>query len=173
MKEITTLSVFDFDGTLIDSPMPDTGRAEYEQKTGKPWPYQGWWGRVESLDMDVFDIKPIPSVIADYRTEKSDPNTSVIMLTGRMQKLSDKVMAILKANGLEFDGYYFNRGGSTDVEKIRTLNKVLDEQPSIKVVKMWDDRLEHIPIFEQWGKEKVESGVLEDFNITVVPAGRH
>jgi hypothetical protein len=123
--------------------------------------------------MDVFDIKPIPSVIADYRTEKSDPNTSVIMLTGRMQKLSHKVMAILKANGLEFDGYYFNRGGSTDVEKIRTLNKVLDEQPSIKVVKMWDDRLEHIPIFEQWGKEKVESGVLEDFNITVVPAGRH
>jgi hypothetical protein len=173
MKEITTLSVFDFDGTLIDSPMPDTGRAEYEQKTGKPWPYQGWWGRVESLDMDVFDIKPIPSVIADYKTEKVDPNTSVIMLTGRMQKLSDKVMAILKANGLEFDGYYFNRGGSTDVEKIRTLNKVLDEQPSIKVVKMWDDRLEHIPIFEQWGKEKVESGVLEDFNITVVPAGRH
>lgn len=173
MKEITTLSVFDFDGTLIDSPMPDTGRAEYEQKTGKPWPHQGWWGRAESLDMDVFDIKPIPSVIADYRTEKSDPNTSVIMLTGRMQKLSDKVMAILKANGLEFDGYYFNRGGSTDVEKIRTLNKVLDEQPSIKVVKMWDDRLEHIPIFEQWGKEKVESGVLEDFNITVVPAGRH
>jgi hypothetical protein len=173
MKEITTLSVFDFDGTLIDSPMPDTGRVEYEQKTGKPWPHQGWWGRVESLDMDVFDIKPIPSVIADYRTEKSDPNTSVIMLTGRMQKLSHKVMAILKANGLEFDGYYFNRGGSTDVEKIRTLNKVLDEQPSIKVVKMWDDRLEHIPIFEQWGKEKVESGVLEDFNITVVPAGRH
>jgi hypothetical protein len=173
MKEITTLSVFDFDGTLIDSPMPDTGRGEYEQKTGKPWPYQGWWGRAESLDMNVFEINPIPSVIADYKTEKADPNTSVIMLTGRMQKLSDKVMAILKANGLEFDGYYFNRGGSTDVEKIRTLNKVLDEQPSIKVVKMWDDRLEHIPIFEQWGKEKVESGVLEDFNITVVPAGRH
>ena len=38
---------------------------------------------------------------------------------------------------------------------------------------MWDDRLEHIPIFEQWGKEKVESGRLEDFSITVVPAGRH
>jgi cell fate (sporulation/competence/biofilm development) regulator YmcA (YheA/YmcA/DUF963 family) len=173
MKKITTLSVFDFDGTLIDSPMPDTGRTEYEQKTGKPWPYQGWWGRAESLDINIFDIKPIPSVIADYRIEKADSNALVIMLTGRMEKLSDKVMAILKANGLEFDGYYFNRGGSTDVEKIRTLNKVLDEQPSIKVVKMWDDRLEHIPIFEQWGKEKVESGVLEDFNITVIPAGRH
>lgn len=173
MKEITTLSVFDFDGTLFDSPMPDTGRGEYEEKTGKPWPYQGWWGRAESLDMNIFDINPISTVIADYKTEKTDPNTSVVMLTGRMQKLSDKVMAILKANGLEFDGYYFNRGGSTDVEKIRTLNKLLDEQPTIKIVKMWDDRLEHIPIFEQWGKEKVESGRLEDFSITVVPAGRH
>lgn len=173
MKEITTLSVFDFDGTLFDSPMPDTGRAEYEQKIGKPWPYQGWWGRAESLDMNIFDINPISTVIADYKTEKSDPNTSVVMLTGRMQKLSDKVMAILKANGLEFDGHYFNRGGSTDVEKIRTLNKLLDEQPTIKIVKMWDDRLEHIPIFEQWGKEKVESSRLENFNITVVPAGRH
>ena len=82
-------------------------------------------------------------------------------------------MEILKSNGLEFDGYYFNKGGATDVEKIRTLNKILGEQPTIELVKMYDDRLEHISIFEQWGKEKVESGRLSDFNITVVPSSRH
>lgn len=34
-------------------------------------------------------------------------------------------------------------------------------------------RLEHIPIFEAWGKKQVESGRLTHFKINVVPAGRH
>jgi hypothetical protein len=50
---ITRIAVFDFDGTLSDTPMPDTGRIEYEKITGSPWPHKGWWGRPETLDMDV------------------------------------------------------------------------------------------------------------------------
>lgn len=36
-----------------------------------------------------------------------------------------------------------------------------------------DDRLEHIPHFEQWGKTAVTDGRIKDFEITVVPADRH
>ncbi len=39
MEKITKLSIFDFDGTLIMSPLPDTGKIEYEKKTGHPWPH--------------------------------------------------------------------------------------------------------------------------------------
>lgn len=173
MEKVTRLAVFDFDGTLVDTPLPDTGRGEYEQKTGKPWPHHGWWGREDSLDHTIFDIPVIPSVIADYEKQKEDPNTAVIMLTGRMQKLADKVINILDKHELEFDGHYFNRGGSTDEAKIKTMEKILDEYPNIQEIEMWDDRLEHIPTFEKWGREQVESGRLKDFSINVVPSGRH
>jgi len=39
MKNITKLAVFDFDGTLIMTPLPDTGRQQYREKTGKEWPH--------------------------------------------------------------------------------------------------------------------------------------
>jgi FMN phosphatase YigB (HAD superfamily) len=173
MDKITKLAVFDFDGTLVDTPLPDTGRQQYREKTGKEWPHKGWWGREESLDTTIFDMPSNPSVIADYQKEKADPNTAVIMLTGRMTKLADKVKDILDSKGLTFDGYYYNRGGSTDVEKIKTLNEILEKIPSIEVVEAWDDRLEHIPTFEQWGKSKVEEGRLKDFKINVVFSGHH
>jgi hypothetical protein len=173
MRNITKLAVFDFDRTLIMTPLPETGRKIYQEKTGKEWPYQGWWGREESLDTTIFDMPSNPSVVADYQKEKDDPNTAVIMLTGRMTKLSDKVKAILDLNGLEFDGYYYNRCGSTDVEKIKTLNELLEKYPSIKIVEQWDDRLEHIPIFEEWGKKNVLAGKIKDFKINVVFSDHH
>jgi len=173
MKNVTKLSVFDFDGTLVDTALPDSGRKLYQEKTGKPWPYQGWWGREESLDSSIFDMKPIASVMADYKAEKAKENTAVIMLTGRISRLANKVESILSEKGYSFDGYYYNNGGRTDAEKIKTLNEILEKYPSIKIVEQWDDRLEHIPIFEEWGKKHCLSGRLDDFKINVVFSGHH
>jgi FMN phosphatase YigB (HAD superfamily) len=169
----TKLAVFDLDGTLLDTPLPETGRKIYQEKTGKPWPYQGWWGREESLDSSIFDLKTIASVMTDYKTEKSKKDTAVIMLTGRISKLAPQVKAILDEKGYSFDGYYYNNGGRTDAEKIKTLNMLLDKHPTIEFVEMWDDRLEHIPVFEQWGKTKVEEGRLKDFQVNVVLSNHH
>jgi hypothetical protein len=169
----TKLSIFDFDGTLIDTPMPDMGRILYKQKTGNVWPYEGWWGRHESLDMDVFDMETIKDVEDDYKREKNNDDTIIVMLTGRMIKLSDYVKKILDSKGFEFDEYCYNRGGSTDVEKMRTMEVLLDKYPNVVDLEMWDDRLEHIPIFEQWGKNQCLSGRLKGFSINFVPANRH
>ena len=49
-KKTEELHVWDFDGTLVNTPVPDTGRAQYESETGLPWPHKGWWGRAESLE---------------------------------------------------------------------------------------------------------------------------
>lgn len=172
-KMRTKLSIFDFDGTLIDTPMPDMGRILYKQKTGNVWPYEGWWGRHESLDMDVFDMETIKDVEDDYKREKNNDDTIIVMLTGRMIKLSDYVKKILDSKGFEFDEYCYNRGGSTDVEKMRTMEVLLDKYPNVVDLEMWDDRLEHIPIFEQWGKNQCLSGRLKGFSINFVPANRH
>jgi hypothetical protein len=173
MKNITKLSVFDFDGTLVNTPLPDTGRQIYQDKTGQVWPHKGWWGQADSLDMKVFDMPSNPSVIAAYKAEKANPQTGVIMLTGRLQKLGGFVKNILDSKGLTFDGYYYNTGCSTDYAKKKTMDKLLAEFPNIEVIEMWDDRLEHIPIFQEWGDEKVSQGILKDFKINVVVSENH
>jgi hypothetical protein len=97
----------------------------------------------------------------------------VVMVTGRMVKLADMVKNILSTLGLKFHEYHFNRGGSTDSAKKKTFDQILSQHPSIKEVELWDDREEHIPIFQAWGDEQVESGRLNKFNINVVPSTRH
>lgn len=168
MSELKKLSVFDFDGTIANTPLPDTGRQIYKDKTGNEWPYKGWWGRAESLDMNVFDITSNPSVVASYKKEKADKNTATVMLTGRLTKLGDYVKAILDAMGLTFDGYYYNNGGSTDYAKKKTMEELLVKYPNIQMIEMFDDRDEHIPIFQSWGDDLVNSGRLKSFIINHV-----
>jgi len=169
----TKMAIFDFDGTLVETPLPDMGRITYNKKTGKPWPYEGWWGRHESLDMDIFDMPIVDAVEIDYNREKANPDTIMVMLTGRMVKLGVYVEKILDSKGFAFDEYCYNRGGSTDVEKMKTMEKLLNKYPSVVELEMWDDRLEHIPTFEQWGKAQCLSGRLKEFSINLVPANRH
>lgn len=173
MEKITKLSVFDFDGTLVDTPLPEQGKKTYKEKTGQDWPHKGWWGQPLSLDMSIFDMPIIPMVKTAYDKEKREIGTALVMLTGRMSSLANKVKAVLNANKLVFDEYHFNRGGSTDVAKIKTLEILLREYPNVKFIEMWDDRDEHIPIFQAWGDEKVKQGRLKQFKLNHVPQGRH
>lgn len=173
MKKYKRLAVFDLDGTLLDTPLPEIGKVVYETKTGNQWPHLGWWGQPMSLDTEIFEIPVIQHVIEDYLVEKEDPDTMVVMLTGRMVKLTDLVKKILHEKKLTFHEYHFNKGGSTESAKIKTLTKILEEQPTIKDITLWDDREAHIPIFQQWGDEQIESGRVENFKINVVPSERH
>ena len=115
----------------------------------------------------------IASVKKTYDEEKPNQDTLMVMMTGRMSRLSKEVESILSAKGLKFDKYIYNHGGSTLDSKIDSLNKLLQEYPKVIDVLLNDDRLEHVPSFEAWGKAQIESGRLKVFNINVVPAGRH
>jgi hypothetical protein len=172
MKKFTKLAVFDFDGTLVDTPLPEEGKKTYKEKTGKDWPHAGWWGQPMSLDMSVFDMPTIPNVISDYKKEITNPDTMVVMVTGRMVKLTDLVKDILNRHGLRFHEYHFNRGGSTDSAKKKTFDQILSQHPSIKEVSIYDDRSEHIAIFKQWGENQVESDRLESFKIFHIVNGQ-
>lgn len=168
-EKITKLAIFDFDGTLINSPLPEVGKLIYQEKTGKPWPHEGWWGKSESLDMEIFEMATVADVITDYEKEYADENTAVILLTGRMVKLTEHVMAILKSKELVFDDYHLNRGGATEVAKIKSMEKLLIKYPDVTEMEQWDDRLSHIPIFQEWGNKQITSGRLTKFKINVVP----
>lgn len=168
-SDITRICVLDFDGTLINTPIPEKGYVQYKEKTGQDWPHKGWWGRVESLDTAIFDMPVMSSVISEYKKESKNPNTLMVMMTGRLPKLSDAVKKILDSHGLKFDIYEFNNGGSTLHSKITSLNKLIEEYSNVKSIALWDDRDEHIPAFNAWGA--AQDGI--DYHMTHVKSNHH
>lgn len=140
---ITRLAVFDFDGTLFRSPE-------------KPvwWPWQGFWGRPESLSPPYVPETPGPdwwaeSVVVAARGALTDPETYAIVLTGRPEKLSRRVEGLLRSAGLNFPGVFCvgNGAGNTLDMKLQCIRQVAARLPDLQHIEMWDDRPEHIPPF--------------------------
>ena len=93
----TCLHVFDFDSTLVDTPLPEAGAAAWQRVTGEPWPYAGWWGRPESLS-PLLPSRAGPAMQA-YVESCADAQAVVVMLTGRRAHLAAAVRACLEAHG--------------------------------------------------------------------------
>ena len=168
IDKVKKIAVFDFDGTLIMTPEPEDGRIEYKLKTGKDWPHKGWWGQKDSLDATIFDIPANQKVVDDYKANLDSDKILLVLLTGRITKLSKDVELILNKYNLHFDEYHYNNGGSTDKFKLSVLDSLIKKYSNTEYVEMWDDRLEHIPQFESWGKENIINGNIKDFNINVI-----
>ncbi len=174
MRKITKLSIFDFDQTLIAAPLPDDGKIIYQKKTGNIYPHVGWWGKADSLNMTIFDFNPIEDVFLAYEKERSNEETLMVMMTGRMIKLSSHVEAILhKNNMIHFDKHIYNMGGSTIDSKLKSLDKLLIEHQEVTEIELWDDRVAHIPVFQAWGDKQIESGRITSFKINLVPSDHH
>ena len=144
---ITRVAVFDFDGTLFGSPE-------------KPvwWPWQGFWGRPESLSPPYVPENPgaewwASPVVHAARQAMADPQTLTVMMTGRPPKLEARIRQMLDGMGLRFDHYYFSRGDSTLPFKLAMLDQLIKLNWDARLVEMWEDRSEHIGAFEaQIGK---------------------
>lgn len=155
--------IMDFDGTLIDTETPEKGKDVWLSNTGEVWPHKGWWGRPESLNMDVFDCKPISKVREVYHQEKDNDTTLMVMMTGRIKKLQKEVKKILDTNNLHFNTYYYNDFGTTIEFKINKLNYLLKQHPGLESMSIWEDRVEHAEIFKNWGSKQKD--ILVDVHI--------
>jgi hypothetical protein len=172
-NKITKIAIFDFDQTLVESPIPETGKIIYKEKTGNEWPHQGWWSKMESLNTEIFDIPLIKSVKDAYDNISKEENTVKILLTGRINKLSKEVEAILRLHGLVFDSYHYNSGGATETFKIKVMGDLLDKYPDVTEMVIWEDRVLHALLFKQFLEAQRKSGRLKKFTVTVVPPDRH
>lgn len=147
---------FDFDQTLFNTPEPHAGKVEWLKKTGEVWKYNGWWGRADSLNTNVFYIHMNQWVYKKYLEASEDPNTYVMLATGRLLKspgMFDAVMNLLKLYGLEFDGVFLNTGGETYNFKIKLFDQMITKLKA-KELTMYDDRSEHLKLFKEWAMEK-------------------
>lgn len=158
---IKRLAAFDFDGTLMNSPEKEEGKIEWQEKTGQPYPHLGWWGRPESLDLNVFDIKPFPTVLHQLKREQSQPDTFVIVLTSRQEKLRSQVQAVLDANDIHVDKLDMKYDWKDKGQKILNYIK---QFPDLTEINVYDDMEEHIIAYEAIKAQLPENIVLNIYH---------
>lgn len=156
-KEITKIAIFDFDGTLFGTPLPEEGKPIWLAKTGEEWPHKGWWSKRDSLRMDIFDIPLIDEAHQTYLEHTDKDDVLMIMMTGRITPLGEQVKDVIHANGLKFDRYEFCSGHETLPFKLGKLRELREEFPDVKEFIMLDDREPHIQEFIEFFDE--EDGV--------------
>lgn len=168
-----TLYSFDFDDTMFFTPRPEEGKKQWLDRTNTEWPYNGWWGKSETIDPDLFSIPKNEWVYRKYLESCADENGVKILATGRLNKvpkMRDNVNKILRENNLEFDelmvvpgngkypdnglgGVYLNWGSDTYRFKTKLFEQLISITKCDKFV-MYDDRFEHLGRFEDWAKEQ-------------------
>lgn len=127
------LTIYDFDGTLINSPEPLEGKPMWEKFYGQPYPHKGWWGRKESLDTNVFDIKPFPNILSILQDDINDPETTTVILTSRMEKLRPELENILNLNNIHVDELITKKGREDKGDVILNIQKYNDDLEEIVV----------------------------------------
>ena len=138
MKE---LAAYDFDSTLFKSPTPETGKILWKEKTKTDWPYIGWWSKAESLDLNVFDIKPNQEIIDHYFIDKNK-GIDIILLTSRLRQLANSVLAVCNKYDVTFKHAYFKH---LNLEKPDILHKIAIDG-NYDVVYFYDDRQKEIDL---------------------------
>lgn len=156
-----TLAIFDFDATLYNSPLPtDENRELLEVYRG--YKSSGWWGRSESLDIDLFDIRPNPWTLERYNDHKKKGDKLALM-TGRIFKIKESVRKVISQDGFTFDDQLYADGRRTIDFKLDMLEKFANSGKYNEIY-FYDDRTEHIPAFRKAGdKYKDELGI--DFKL--------
>ncbi len=149
------LTVFDFDGTLIHTPTPETGKQKWEDTMGMKFPRNGWWGSEESLNLNVFQPPVNQWVYNHYLKEIESDDTYVFLATGRLSKLEKQVLDVLRLHDLKFNDVFCNTGGETFKFKCWLFEKIIKQNPKATEFVLFDDRHEHLIKFKDWAKNQI------------------
>ena len=150
---VTELFVFDFDGTLFDSPYPEPGKLAYKMATGgKEWPHKGWWGIGESL-LPPLAVGPGPS-LASFHAHHGRTGGSTVVLTARKQSTIKGVNHVLTSYDVRPDVLILKPDNSSSeyiasVYKVDYLKKLLEQFPEVKQIRLWEDNEENLEAFRQ------------------------
>lgn len=154
----TVIRVFDFDGTLYNSPIPNPelwdknmiGTLMGEVHRGG----LGWFQNPITLSEKYLGNSTFnKDVIAEVFKSMNDPNSITVLLTGRTTEYEHLIRNILDERGLVFDHYGFKpiiRGGKIPTFQFKQefiTNLVNDYKPD--AIEFWEDRLRHVKKFNE------------------------
>lgn len=143
-REIRSLKVFDWDGTLFRSPeRPDW------------WWTEKWWTDPATLSEPLVPETPgsdwwNEKVCARARQSAQDPTCLTILVTGRQRMFHRRIHVLMKQARLRFDAVHLSDGSTTESFKLAVLKSYLDRFPSIRDVSIWEDRAPHLKMFVSW-----------------------
>jgi small nuclear ribonucleoprotein (snRNP)-like protein len=135
-KVIKRLCTYDFDMTLINTYSPEIGKPMWEKYYDEKFKYSGWWGRPESLDTNVFDIKPYPEILEKLISDNNAKDTHVIILTSRQEKLRSQLENVLKLNNIHVDEIVMKKGNA---DKGDIIMKYVNNNPDLEYIISYDD----------------------------------
>jgi len=153
------LKIFDFDGTLFYSPLPN--RKLWDNKTfGKLWgdfSHGGYGWFQNELTLDDKYINPddfIESTVKEVEKAMADPDAITILLTGRTTAFEAQIKKLLYNRGLEFDEYGFKPRDDFNPEftmsfKQRFIRQLVYKYEPV-AIEMWDDRFKHVKRFSDF-----------------------
>jgi hypothetical protein len=131
MKE---LHVYDFDGTLYNSPLPPDGNP-------------AWWLYTKSLDgakAPGFDSRWRLPIVIQARRSMSQPGITTILVTGRpdYREMRNRIAELMSDASLPFR-YLFLKPPSLDITtpdyKAAVITTFTDQDPEYRKVVVWDD----------------------------------
>jgi len=157
---VTQLLVFDFDGTLFDSPYPQPGKLAYTAATSQEWPHKGWWSTAESL-LPPVAVGPGPALAA-FRAHHSRTGAATVVLTARNENTAHGVHHVLKSYGVHPDATLLkplNTYNSSSKFKVEYLQKLLKKFPDVKGVRLWDDNEDNLDAFRQFAHDNSSKGI--------------
>lgn len=133
------LDIFDFDGTLFDSPGSPAG-----------YPGKGWWDAPESLLPPCVPKRPSSGMFlgkakSALKRSMSDPDRYPVVVTGRRELHRRRLVELLQAGGLQPEELFLNPGSVTAAYKVgvlRYLTKMM--RPQIRKVEVWEDNTENL-----------------------------
>ncbi len=152
-QKITELYVFDFDGTLFETPDRLPGLQLYEKITGHKWPHKGWFGVPESL-LPPLKIKPGPA-LADYRRHFGRAGSYTVILTARIERTESAVRRVLDNYQVCPDEIILkgqNISGKNPVFKVQIVSELQKKFPDLTTVKFWDDRIDNLEAMDAFSK---------------------
>jgi hypothetical protein len=173
MKQELNLAFFDMDGCLFDTPHPENGKHIWSNYYRKPYPHIGWWGRLESMDLNVFTIKPRPHVYEMWK-ELYEKGFETRVLTSRMPKFESIIQTILCDNDINMEEVLTSKGSLTKGQRIlQIVNDAIAQGFVVKEVQFFDDRMKEIVTVEalETVLDEVAVQLLKSVMVTVyVPA---
>ena len=151
---VTELFVYDFDGTLFDSPYPAAGKQVYKTAMGQSWPYKGWWNVAESL-LPPLKVPPGPA-LASFRAHCGRSGSHTVILTARIQSTAAGVEHVLTNYNIHSDELIMKPNNTSECKnteyKVAYLHKLLDRFPNAKLVKLWEDNATNLEAMESFAK---------------------
>lgn len=102
------INVFDFDNTLVETPIREQAESLYRARMDHAWPFVGFYGRLEPFAPPVFpDLPDASYLLPDVAACHLQPEGLRVPLTERPVKTRQRILDICTHLRLGFDEAYF------------------------------------------------------------------